>query len=283
MTTITEAALAASVLVGLLSIPSVSQTTTPTGAFSGDMPSVSGSDTAPKEVTTTTGPALFHRTVETAFSTFETEISDSEADIVLEDTGSRLEVHRSPSSTTWMLTTPTGTLEVAEKGSQKLETVSTPAGTLERVIDNGRVREDFTGANREEVEEAREQLRNEMEEMKKEMEERSVEMRNDQYRATLSINVSADSPEYAVIRNSGSSPVDVEGWTLSDNAGTHVLGDVSVPANGELYVYTEETGEVEPVDEEAVNVYDSNLAWNQDSDTATLEDSEGNEVESYSY
>ncbi len=283
MTTITEAALAASVILGLMSIPAVSETGTPTGAFSGSLPNVSSTDSIPREVSTSTSTDGFRRTVETAFDEFRTIVASQSSNITLEDPGSRLEVRRTPSRTVWTLTTASGTLRLSKSGETRLEEVSTPAGTLTRIKSHGVVTEDFEGSDRSAVEDTREKLMDIMEDRKQEVERRSVRMQMAQYEGGVSLNVSsgASGKEYAVITNEMDSPLAVEGWTLTDTVSSHEFGKVTVPPGDRLYAYTD--GDVDPVDGEAVNVYGTGIAWNDGGDTAILRHVNGEEVARYGY
>ncbi len=283
MTTITEAALAASVILGLVSIPAVSETGTPTGAFSGSLPNVSSTDSMPREVSISTSPDGFRRTVETAFDEFRTIVVSQSTNITLENPGSRLEVQRTPSRTIWTLTTASGTLKLSKSGDARLEEVSTPSGTLRRIESHGVVTEDFEGSDRAAVEDSREKLRELMEDRKQEVERRSARMQMEQYEGSISLNVSsgASGKEYAVITNEMESTLDVEGWTITDTVSSHEFDDVTVPPGGRLYAYTET--EVEPTDEGAVNVYGTGIAWNDGGDTAILRHTKGQEVARYEY
>lgn len=282
MAAISEATLAASVIVGLLSIPVVSETGTPTGAFSGELPNISTSDSIPREVTTSTSPESFRRTVETAFDEFSAVIDSRSSNLTLENPGSQLRVERNPTGTRWTLKTASGTLELSKTPAEQVERVSTPDGTLVRTESGGGVTERFRGADRESVEQRRSELRQLLDQKKEKLDRHAAEMRTERYEGRVDLNVSsgADGKEYAVIHNRMDAALDLDGWTLSDEAGSFEFGSVSVPADGRLYAYTDD---VEPVDSGAVNVYETGIAWNDDGDTATLRDPGGNEVASYGY
>ena len=82
------------------------------------------------------------------------------------------------------------------------------------------------------------------------------------------------------IRNTGGSPVQLAGWTLSDAANHVFTFPLFVMAPGQTCrVYT---NEVHP--EYCGFSYGSGTAiWNNSGDTATLRDNQGKVVDTYSY
>ncbi|QKY19511.1 lamin tail domain-containing protein [Halolamina sp. CBA1230] len=104
--------------------------------------------------------------------------------------------------------------------------------------------------------------------------------------ATPSVEITEldDSAEYVLIENTGSSPVDVGGWTLSDETSKTFTFPSSTLAAGETAVVTtNQTGANEaPAADYSFN-WDEGYVWNGDGDTATLVDADGETVDSYSY
>ncbi|MFB6191316.1 MAG: lamin tail domain-containing protein [Candidatus Nanohaloarchaea archaeon] len=288
MAAIPQAAIAASVIVGLLSVPVASQQVEMTGAATAELPDVSTSESVPKEVSRTTTPEGFRATVETAFNSFRTSISSGKANVTLENAGSELEVQRTPGRTEWSLTTPQGTLTIKESSERTVEKVSTPHGDLRIVVEEGSRETSFSGSERRKVEQARRELHQLLEQKKKELQDRKQRLRK---RAMPDIEViansstatssdSSGSPEHVVIVNREFEPVNLEGWTLSDTSSTHEFGDVTVEAGEKLRVYTDSDS---AVDEQEPAIFDSGISWNDGGDTAVLRNADGQEIDRESY
>uniref|UniRef100_UPI0013754639 lamin tail domain-containing protein n=1 Tax=Candidatus Oscillochloris fontis TaxID=2496868 RepID=UPI0013754639 len=87
--------------------------------------------------------------------------------------------------------------------------------------------------------------------------------------------------EYVLIWNNSETPVKMNGWTLSDNDGKHTFTfrNYTLAPNAEIKVWSKrgKTG--------GGNFYWSNRTaiWNNDGDTGTLKDADGNVISTYSY
>lgn len=288
MTTISQATLAASVMLGLVSIPAVSQTATFDGNFTQDMPNITTSESTPKQVSRTTSPEGFRASIETAFSEFTTKIASGSANASLESPDSELQVKKSSGRTEWILTTPHGKLTVQKSSTKAVETAETPQGTLKLVKQNGGVTEEFSGSNRAEVEKARKEMKQLMQDKKKKLDEKKQKLRE---QALPNVEVVANSStgsgygnnsqEHVVIVNNEPSEINLEGWKIqNNNPASYTFEDVSVPADSKLRVYSSEK---EDVEFSGNAVYDTGLTWENGGDTATLFNSEGAKVEERSY
>jgi endonuclease YncB( thermonuclease family) len=90
--------------------------------------------------------------------------------------------------------------------------------------------------------------------------------------------------EYAVIDNTSSQTVDLEDWTLSDEAeNTYTFGSTSLSSGETVVVTTNNTPSgVAPAADYTVN-WDVGFIWNDDGDTATLRNASGVTVDTFSY
>lgn len=273
MTSIQHAAIAASVIVGLLSIPAASQTAGIPSAVTGDLPNVSQSQEIPRESFTRVTEDGFVRQVETAFNSFATNISSGSASARLENPGSRLEVNRNPSRTEWVLSTPSGTLEVVKTSSRTFEQTVTPQGTIRFEKVNGDREVNFTGSSREEVEQTHHDLLQLLKQKKQEIENRRSRMREEAMpdvelvaNASTASGFGDNDREHVVVVNRDFEPVSLKGWKLTDESlSSHEFGEVSVPARGRLHVYSGT-----PEDPDQPFVEGTGISWNDGGDTATL-------------
>lgn len=289
MTDIGSSIMVASMIVGMLTVPAASKSIGSSNGISADVPDISSVDKVPEEVSTNSTSDSFTRRVETAFQEFETTISSESAETSVESADSRLSVERSPEKTTWRLESSQGQLTITQSSSKTVEEVETPYGSLKTVRVNGGVRESFEGSDRERVESAAEELRNLMSQKKKQIQQQQTETQVSQYSQNIEVEEINQEEDYVVVSSDMSREINLEGWKISDEVKSYEFGEVSIPAGGKLVVYSDAESElgsqVDVEDGENVNqVYDTNIAWNQESsgDTATLWKN-GEEVAQRSY
>lgn len=283
MATISQAAIAASLLVGLLSVPVASQTVEISDSVSSNLSQISGSSEVPSEVSISTSPDGFAATIKSAFSRFTTQIEPGAVNASLENPSSAFEVRRTTSGTEWMLSTSEGTLTVEETANKQLEEVSTPQGTLRISTVDGTTSEEFSGQNRDQVEQTRHELQQLLEQKKQELDDRRQQLR---MRGMADVEVvvnqtTAKSPEYVVLFNKDFEPVDIGGWRIQDEASEHTFESVTIGPRERLHVYSAEESEVE--DPVSPAVFNTGISWNDNGDTATLFTDKGLEVDKESY
>lgn len=285
MTDIGSTLMAASLIVGMITIPAASQSIDGTQTITEDIPDISEGENIPEKVSTNSSSDSFTREVSTAFQEFRTEISSDVTRISLEDPGSSLNVERRPEQTVWTLESPEGDLEIVRSSSEHTVTVETPQGTLKEERVNGGVNEEFNGVNRHEVEQTKEDLKSVMEEKREQINKRSQETETKQYSQSISLSVQPEgNSEHVAIRNEFSRPINLEDWKLTDRGNyEHRFGDVQIPAGETLYAYYNPEEDVETVDEDAVNVYETGVIFNQGGDEAVVYNAEGVEVARESY
>ncbi|MFB6147858.1 MAG: lamin tail domain-containing protein, partial [Candidatus Nanohaloarchaea archaeon] len=275
MAAIPQAAIAASVIVGLLAVPAASKGVEMTGAATKELPDVSTAESVPKTVSRMVSSDRFHAVIETAFNRFSTSISSGSANATLESPAAELKVTRTPDSIEWVLTTPDGTLRVVKSSEKVVREVSTPNGELRVVEDEGSRKVSFTGSDRRELEKKMQQLMDLLEQKRKELQERRSRLRQ---RAMPDIRVvindslassqeSSATPEQVVLVNRELQPVSLEGWKIRDASSVYRFGDVVLEPGEKLHVYSANNS---VVDGEPPAVYDTAIGWNGDSDTATL-------------
>lgn len=288
MESITQAAIAASVLIGLMAVPAASKTVDFSEESSSDLSDISGAEDVPEQVSRTASTDSFRASISTAFDEFSAFISPDSANASIENLESSLEVDRSPSETEWVLTTSQGRLTVVESSNAEVEEVSTPRGTLKTETRNGAKTTEFSGSDREEVEKTAHELQQLLEDKKKEVDEKRDRIRK---QGLPDIEVVANEStasgfgdndqEYVVLVNKEFEEVSLDGWVLKDDGGSHELEGVTLGAREELYVYSSAKEDVENPGEPAV--FDTGIAWNNGGDTATLKNAEGTEIAEESY
>jgi micrococcal nuclease len=104
------------------------------------------------------------------------------------------------------------------------------------------------------------------------------------------IHVEADAPgsdsenpngEWIEIANQGNAPVQMNSYTLKDEANhIYTFGDFTIPSGWSFRLYTGQGGDSST---ELYWGYSGESVWNNDGDTAFLRDGEGALVDSYSY
>jgi hypothetical protein len=287
MADIANAAILASLVVGMVSIPAASGSIDSQNSIAEPVENISSTESVPTEESTELDTDSFTRTVSTAFSSFRTSIESGEVQGQLETTQSDLRLEKDAGSVTWTLETPQGRLEVEQTSTGVTEITETPQGTLTEETDNGAYSTRFEGSDREAVEETSEELRDMMEEKRQEYLQKSDRMRTEQYRQGINLDVAPETPEKAIIRNEMDQSLDLEGWEVANNNPDRDELNVTLESGQELHLYSaeEDDEELENVTEndEDIYVYGSGLTWEDGGDTATLFDSQGNEVERYSY
>lgn len=285
MTSVAHAAAAASVLVGLVSVPAVSKTAVEP-SMTPNVTEVSDNATS-RQVTRQVSSDGFSATVSTAFNELKTSVTPGGVDTSLKSLGSKLEVDKQPGRTVWTLTTSSGSLKIVQTPSKTREIVETPQGTLKRTQAGATVRTSFDGSDRASVEEARTELKDLFRSKKQKMDRkrRSIAPSDSNTATEAQVTVTANEStgsgygnntlEHVVISNQGAS-VNLEGWSLENNN----------PQSAELESYVLESGESVKVyssDVDADGITGTGISWENGGDTATLFDSDGEKVAEDSY
>lgn len=265
----------ASVIVGMLSIPTAAQTVQTPENVSEGLPDISSPDSQPREVTTTSSEDSFSKTVSSAFQEFGFTVESDSASTYIEDSRVSLNVEQSPDKKKWVLETADADLRVEKSAEKTVRRVETPQGTLEKVEENGQVKEEFSGSDRKAVESEMQRLSKLLEERMETIDKRKDKMvrsqlSTEQYRSALDLDVREEKPEHVVISNDLSTPLDLEGWNLTDESGGTTLEDARVPESGRLYIYSADKPDGLEEKDGAEYVYNSGIAWNDGGDTATL-------------
>lgn len=287
MADIANAAILASLVVGMVSIPAASGNIDSQTQVSEPLDNISSTESVPKEESTELSAESFTRTVSTAFSNFRTSIESGQVEGQLETTQSGLSLEKDAGTVKWMLETPKGRLEMKQTSTGVIETTETPQGTLTKKTQNGVHSTSFEGSDRESVEETSDELRDLMEQKKQDYLEKSDRMRTEQYGQGISLDVAPETPEKVIIENQMGRSLDLEGWEVANNNPDHEGLNVTLKSGQELHLYSadedDEALENMTENDEDVYVYGSGITWEDGGDTATLFDSQGNEVEKHSY
>ncbi|MFB6207800.1 MAG: lamin tail domain-containing protein [Candidatus Nanohaloarchaea archaeon] len=278
MATISEAMAMASIIVGLVSIPAASQSLNGPTNFSDSLTNISAAGDVPRSESTELSQDRFVRTVGNAFHGFREEVSSGSTNVSLENPNSRLSIQKKPSGTVYVLISPEGELRIEKSANGIRETVTTPAGTLLRQREQGNIREEFTGSDREKVEDAARELRQLMEQKKTRIDSLNQDSR-EQFRPDIELEVKPDEGEYVKLTNAGPKPVNMEDWRIEDEGGNaYSFPEVELSPGATVTLYT---GDGEDSDSELY--WGTSSVWNNDGDTATLYNSRGEEVSSESY
>jgi hypothetical protein len=283
MTSVGEAALAASVIVGMISIPAVSQTSVNQNSAAQTLPNISQTESQPRQVTRQTSSNGFYAAIDTAMQDFSTFVSADSSNATLENSVSELSVSRSSDSVEWVLETPEGRLEIRQNYRKTVETAETPYGTLKKVKKNGAARTSFQGSDRQKVEKIREKLRDQMQQKKQEIDQKRQELKQTalpkvevMLNESLASGYGNNTEEHVVIINQGSEKVSLDGWKLQNkDPETYSFKDTEIEAGQKLKVYSSEADELPDIENA---VYNSELTWHNSGDTATLKNDKGIEV-----
>lgn len=283
MTSISQAAVAASVLVGLVSVPAVSQTAPPKNSMETAIPNVSTED-AGREVVKSVSPDGFEAEISTAFEKFTTRANPERANATLQTPTSDLRMEKTSKGAEWKLATARGALTVKRSHDSVTEITETPEGTLKVVREDGATTRKFRGSDRSAVEEARERLHNRLEEKKQQMDDRREELEPEK-KVSIRINSSLadgygnNTEEHALIINEGKKAYNLDGWTVKDDDGNYQIEDEVVEPDEKLRVYSSSE---EDVSFNGKAVYGA-MAWTNGGTQAILLDSDGEKVDESSF
>lgn len=284
MADIANAAILASLVVGMVSIPAASGSIEAGNSVPEPVDNISSTQNIPQQESTEMNSDSFSKIVETAFSEIRTEVSSGSLEGEVETPQSRLTLERKPDGVTWKMETSEGTLKVKQKSGKVIERTETPYGTLEKTRENGALKTSFEGSNRDKVEKISEELRELMKEKKKEYRSKTDKMRLDQYREQVDLDVAPETPEKAVIKNRMDRKLDLTGWEVANNNPDRFKLNSTLDEDQKLHVYSADRDEVNNQENSSDKyVYGSGLTWEDGGDTAKLFDSEGNEIETYAY
>jgi len=285
MTSVSQAALAASVLVGLVSIPAVSKTAVPQETETSEIPEVTDQETG-REVVKSVSPDGFQAKISTAFEEFMTNVNSEEANATLETPTSDLQMKKTSQGTRWKLSTSRGSLEIHSTHDKVIEKTETPQGTLKLIQHDGTTTRKFRGANRTAVERSRAKLKQMMEKKKEELDSKRKTLKKD-YRIIVKINESLASGfvdetyQHAVLINQDTETVNLEGWTVEDADGNQeTLPAVEVEPGESLKLYSNSEDDV---GEEENSVYGIFSAWTNSGDEIRLYNTRGDLVAESSF
>ena len=287
MTSISQAAIAASVIVGMISIPTVSQSAISQNPETQQIPDMNQPD-APREVSRINSADGFHATINTAMNDFSTYVSSESANATLESSTSNLEVSRSADEVEWSFQTPEGRLEITQTSTKTVQVTETSEGTLKQVQNGGTVKTSFKGSDRQKVEEARSSLKQKMEEKKQQLNQKRKELKDS---ATPEIQVvlnestasgyENNTEEHVILINQEPGEIELDGWKIqNDNPDTYEFKDVVIEPGEKLKVYSSDADEIEDSGEAVTG---TGLTWSNSEDTATLINDKGTVISSEKY
>lgn len=290
MVNIGTAAVMGSILAGLAVIPTV------TGVITGDSVSAGAELTGmseeafqetPRTVSEQLDSESMSTTVETAFGTATFNTTPETFRAQLETPQHHLVVERTAGLRDIAFESRDADISIQES-SESVETdCSTPQGSVSTVTENGDVTEEFSGTNQQAVESTCEEAEQTMELKLNKIRSMSVDL--GLKRPEIEIVTVNASKESVLINNSGVTAVDMDGWTLSDESGNEFTGfsgvDLGPGETVTVYSYdTLEDGDCEASEgPEYERCWDSQYVWDQDGDTATLANSQGELIDALTY
>lgn len=271
MASVFHAAVAASVVVGMASLPAVSEAPGEMTNMA-ELPEEAGETSM--EVVRSSSPDGFEAEISTTFQNFVTSVGASSANASLTSSQSELQMESRPQGTRWRYTSPHGEIVFETSSAKSVERVTTPEGTLETVQEKGDVTESFEGSDREKVEELAEHLRSEMESAKQDFERKRQEVRpkpdiNLISNASTGSGFGDNDYEHVVIVNEGDVPVDLEPYELRDETqDSFDLPPYILEPGESVKIYTWPEEQMEEPDQDAI--FDSGVIWVDTGDTSQL-------------
>lgn len=281
-------AILGSLLAGLLSVPAtgaaITGDITAAGAKLSGTSNTSFQDT-PRTVTQETSPDEMVRTIETAYGTVTIRSMGDTFSADLETPQHDVSVEQEPGTRHMTFTGDGVDLAVERTPDHVTETCTTPDGTLATERDGGDTTAEFSGANQADVEATCDAARGQL--------EQKMQLVNDVAAdlglvRDVSITAVNESTEHVVIRNTGETPVTLDGWTLSDESdNTYTFGIDTLEPDETVTVYSHDAGDPATCDETDAPAYercwDRSYVWNDDGETATLTDTQGETADTFTY
>jgi hypothetical protein len=272
-------AVLASVIASLVAVPAASATIT--GDISAATATITdtkeeATEQMPRKISETLDDESFTKTVETAFGTatftsqageFTSELETPEGRITTVK-GSDEKVQRYVSSST--------ELEIVSSSQQVTSTCETPNGVLETERDGGEQSTTFEGVNRGAVEASCEDARAQLQDGTTKLAQISADI------GLVERQVEIDSldpeAEHVTITNTGPVTVDLQGWTVTDEAGnSFTFEDASLEPDESLTLKSGDAAE------DCEQYCWTQIVWNDGGDTATLTNTDDKTVDTFSY
>ncbi len=303
---LTDIIIVGSIITGLLSIPFLA-----TNSYSDYIPAgkailgINESDVTkiPARASKTLSFDRFERTYETAFGKFYFMMAPDNIIQELSRPGTTVKVIASSDKSIWQLTTHKYMLKIIQDPDKTIEEFSNADGSIVRVKQNGGINETFQGFNPEvlqsDMQTARTMLENEVNKMEQ-IKLQSVLPEITAFNSNIPINQPQNngsstaysvritsisySTEWVEIVNNGEESVDIGGWTLQDASSNIYTFPSSFILNpgSTVRIYSGSAYNT-CTNSQTSLCWKASSVWNDGGDTATLRDSLGNLVSTYSY
>ncbi|WP_414837744.1 lamin tail domain-containing protein [Candidatus Nanosalina sp. VS9-1] len=191
----------------------------------------------------------------------------------IEESDSLYTVKENPFQRIEKLSTPRGTLTLKVNNTSRIYTLEMAAGTLVEGLKDGLSVSRFKGANRTVLE-------NRMQSMKESMDDYRARVRNEmtpEVDVRITRSKASDEDERAVIDNDENREIDLDGWTLTNSdPDSYTFENIVLEPGEQLFVYTAAEDALNVSEEEDSGyVYGTGVDWDETSDRAVLEDSDG--------
>lgn len=288
-----------SILAGMAAIPFAASTVSIADDYKYGLATVLNSTPEFAANASSTIPSLISKTVSdegikysyrTPYGEFVILISPEKFEETLLKAGKKVSAVQSSSEQVWELSLPSESLVVNHSSQKIIETYRNLDGYLRITKENGWTSQDKSGtASEGDLQTGMLALESEMNEtilLMKNMSEKILSASEEVHAQSIpySINITAinAAAEWVEIRNSGTSDVSMDGWTLSD-AQNHVYGfsDFNLSAGAVVNVHSGAGGIGA---NNATDLYwTSSTIWNNDHDAAVLKDGAGKVVATRNY
>lgn len=302
---LTDIIIVGSIITGLLSIPFLV-----TNSYSDYIPTgkailgINESDVTkiPARASKTLSFDRFERTYETAFGKFYFLMAPDNIIQELSRPGTTTRVIATSDKSIWQITTHKYMLRITQDPDKTVEEFSNADGSIIRIKQNGGINETFQGFNPQsleaDMEAARVMLENEVNKMEQiKLQTVLPELQvlgsnssliqppsNQSQTYNVRITSISYSAEWVEIANLGEEPVIMTGWTLQD-ASSNVYTfptDFTLNPGTSVRVYSGSAYNT-CTNSQTSLCWKASSVWNDSGDTATLKDSSGNVVSTYSY
>lgn len=270
-----ESILIAFLLVVLIAIPQASQTLTSTMSLPGTNKSLEDPGDKPVKITTSRDSSSFNQTVISSHKKTVKRVMTNRSITIYESPDYRIKIKKKPDMEMKTLKSSNGKLTIVNSSDMDILKVEGPEGVLSRKTVNGDVDTKFKGVDINQLRDRREKLISTMETNLDSFDTDSGQM--NRFDIYVQPDTSLGKGEYVMIENIGGSKVDLEGWSIEDEAGSGYTftGNSTLEVNQTIRVYSGY--------EEAEYYWGDGAIWNEGGDTAKLYDREDELVAEYSY
>jgi hypothetical protein len=272
-------AMLASIVASLVTVPAASATITGDVSAAGAKIVGTGEGSfadMPRTVSEVLDADSMTKRVETAFGTAEFRAESGEFIAELETPQYSVKTAKRPESITQTYSNAGTRLKIDRRAGKIESRCETPNGVLTTSTHRGRKTIDFSGKDRSSVEQTCRQARQQLESGTEKLASIAADL--DMIQRQVEITGLEPGAESITIKNTGPLPVDLGNWTLEDEAeNSFEFGDVSLDRGESVTVYSGDAAA------DCDFLCWDQIIWNDNGDTATLQNANGKTVATHSY